>query len=135
MLADGWDTLPNPGMLLPCVVGSRDRYVLAPVEPLEAIASPGVVPEVDRPAIRVGDGWSRPDEPRRAVRIEIVCARDQRDQLRESPDRSRRALLVAQHEAVQIDALPLSQALVGGEEERPAAPDRTAQRSAELVPR
>ncbi len=38
----------------------------------------------------------------------------------------RRALLVAQHEAVQVDALPLPQALVGREEERPAAPDRTA---------
>ncbi len=25
MLANGWDSLPNPGMLVPCEPGSRDR--------------------------------------------------------------------------------------------------------------
>ena len=108
--------------------------MLAPVECLDAIARTGAVPDIDGPAIRVGDGGGRTDESRRAVRIEEVRARDQRNQTPNSWIGRLRALLVAEDEAVQVDALPLSQAFVGREEECPAAPDRTAHRSAELVP-
>ena len=91
------------------------------------------MPDVDRPAILIGDGRRRSDESRRAVRIEEVRARDQRNQLPNDRIGRRGALLVAQHEAVHVDALPLPEPFVGGEEERPSAPDRAAERSAELV--
>ena len=106
---------------------------LTPVEHVEAIVLAGVVLDVDRPAILIGHGRRRSDESRRAVRIEEVRARDQRNQLPNDRIGRRGALRVAQHDAVQVHALTLSEPFVGGEVERPPAPDRAADRSAELV--
>ena len=52
--------------------------------------------------------------------IEEVRARNQRNQLPNDRVGRRRALLVAEHEAVHVDALPLSESFVRGKEERPS---------------
>ena len=101
---------------------------------MEAIVLAGVVLDVDRPAILIGDGRRRSDESRRAVGIEEVRVRDQRNQLPDHRIGRGGALRVAQHDAVQVHALTLSEPFVGGEVERPPALDRAADRSAELVP-
>ena len=111
-LLDGCDVEPNPGMLLPCAVGSSERTALTPVEHVEAILLAGVVLDVDRPAILIGHGRRRSDESRRAVRIEEVRPRDQRNQLLNDRIGRGGALRVAQHDAVQVDALTLSEPLV-----------------------
>ena len=111
-------------MLLPCAARLDASDVLTPVEHMDAIVPADVVPDIDRPAIGVDDGRSRADESRRAGRIEEVCARDQRNQLPNDRIGRRGALLVAEDEAVQVDALALPEALVRPEKESAPAPDR-----------
>ena len=69
--------------------------LLAPEEHLQAIARAGVVPHVHGPGVLVDPGVGRADEPRRAVGIEVVGARDQRDQLPDDRIGRRRPLRVA----------------------------------------
>ena len=92
------------------------------------------MPEINGPPIRIRDRGSRTDESRRPVRIEEIRTRDQRNQLPNGRVGRRCALLVAEDEAVQVDALPLPEPLVCGEKKRPAANDRATDRPAELVP-
>ena len=132
-LESGCPLLPKPGMLFPCAVGSRVRQVLLAEEHVQTVAVAEGVAHVHRPAIDVDDGRGGTDEPRGSRGGGDVGTRDERQQLPNHRVRHARALFVAQHEAVEIHALPLADAVVGGEVERPPAPDRTAERPAELV--
>ena len=102
---------------------------LASKEHQQAIARPGIVPGVRGPRVLVDPGVRGADEPRRAVGIGIVGARDQRDQPPHHRIRRGRTLVVAEHHGVHVGALALAQAFVRGKEERAAADDRTAERS------
>ena len=99
----------------------------------DAIAGTGRVPDIGRPRVLVHGCGSGADEPRRAVDVEIVRPGDQRKQPPNGGIGDRRPLRVAQHEAVHVEPLPLSKALVGREEKRAAAKDGTAERASELV--
>ena len=124
---------PNPGMLVPLRGRLDAADLLASEEHQQAIARPGVVPHVGGPGVLIDAGVGRADEPRRAVGVEIVRARDQRKQPRTTGSVAAERCASLSTTAVQVDALPLSQALVGREEERAAAKDRAAERAAELV--
>ena len=110
-----------------------DLNLLAPEIHLQAIARAGVVPHIRGPRVLVDPGVGRADKPRRAVGIDVVRARDERDQLPDDRVRHRGPLRVARHHGVQVDPLALPQAFVGGEEERAVAADRAAIGAAELV--
>ena len=106
---------------------------LAPEIDQDAIARAGVVAHIGGPGVLIDPRVGRADKARRAVGIEIVGARNQRDQPADDRVRGRGALRVAQHHRVHVDALALAQALIRGEEVRAAAKDRAADRTAELV--
>ena len=116
----------------------RSRFdrvqVLAPGEHLELVGAARVLPQVERPGVLVDGGVGRADEARRAIAADEVRARHERDQAAHRGVGRLLALLVAEHQAVHVHALPLPLALVGRQEERVGGDDGAAERSAELVP-
>src|SRR5213075_1714073 len=63
----------------------------------------------------------------------VVRLRNEGNQLPDHRVRRGGTLRVAQHDAVHVEALSLTQTLVGGEEKHPVAKDRSATGAAELV--
>ena len=107
--------------------------LLAPVVGVQPIARAEVEPEIERGAIGVDDGRSRADESGRPIRIEEVGAGNQRDQLSNDWIGGGGALLVAEDEAVDVDALTMPDAFIGREKVRLSTKNRTANRPAKLV--
>src|SRR5262245_14163904 len=106
---------------------------LPPVVPVQAIAVTEVLPEVDRPAILIDGSRAGTDESRRAVRVDEVRTRDQVDQPSNDRVGCRCTLLVAQHQAVHVEALSLPETVVGGEEVSLCTNERTAREYLEIV--
>ena len=128
-----WRFRPNPGMLVPCEVGSAMPDLLPTHEHLDAVARAGILPKVHRPGVLVDEGRVGADKPRRAVGLEIVRAGNQWKKPQDGRVGDRRALLVTWDHAVQIESLPLSQALVRRKEEGATADDGAANRASKLV--
>ena len=97
-------------------------------EHLDAVARAGVVPKIDRPGVLVDEGGGGADEPRRAVGVEIVRARDQRNE----PQRSAGSVTAARCASLGTRLFRSSpcrcrKALVRREEKRAAADDGTTE--------
>ena len=99
---------------------------------MQAIVGAHVVAEVERPPVVVDYGVGGTDESRRSVRIDEVPAGSARSVVG-SLDSGRRALGVAEHQAVHVQALPLPEALVGREKTL-LANDGATQGPAESIP-
>src|SRR5687768_15294973 len=107
--------------------------VLPAREQLEAVAAPDTLPDVERPVVRIDGGVGCADESWRPVRIEMVRPWNQLDQPADDGIGGLRALSVAEHEAVDVESLSLTQSFIHREEAATATQQRTTQRPTKFV--
>ena len=100
---------------------------------MEPVARSETMADVERPLIVLHRGIGVSDEPGRARLIDEVCTWHERDQLRDRGVGDRGTFRLAQDEAVDVEPLSLSQALITDEEKRPVSDQRPPEAAAELV--
>ncbi len=114
--------------------GLAAQVAVVPVVTVQARVGPGRVSQVEGDLVGVERSHRRTDESRGALRVHEIGSRDERKQFDHLWDSDGSAFRVAQDETVQIEMLSLPDALVGGEEERAVANQRSADGAAELMP-